>query len=43
LVAEHGPYAGRARLVRRESSGAPWQQYGFQFVERTMEWVLQSS
>jgi DNA-binding response OmpR family regulator len=43
LVAEHGPYAGRARVVRRESSGAPWQQYGFQFVERTTEWVLQSS
>jgi DNA-binding response OmpR family regulator len=43
LAGEQERYAGRARVVRRESSGAPWQQYGFQFVERTMEWVLQPS
>lgn len=34
-------FAGRARVVRREATGTPWQQYGFQFVERTPEWVLQ--
>jgi DNA-binding response OmpR family regulator len=35
-----GRYAGRARVVRRESPGTPWQKYGFQFLERTNEWVL---
>jgi DNA-binding response OmpR family regulator len=34
-------HAGKARVVRREAPGAPWQQYGFEFVERTSEWVLQ--
>jgi DNA-binding response OmpR family regulator len=33
-------YAGRARVVRRESPSTPWQKYGFQFLERTNEWVL---
>jgi len=31
---------GRARVVRKEAPGAPWQRYGFQFIERTQEWVL---
>ena len=34
-------YAGTAKVVRRESPGAPWQRYGFQFEETTSEWVLQ--
>jgi hypothetical protein len=34
-------YVGRARVVRKESSGAPWQRYGFQFVEKTPAWPLQ--
>jgi DNA-binding response OmpR family regulator len=32
---------GKARVVRKEAPGAPWQRYGFQFVEKTLEWVLQ--
>jgi response regulator RpfG family c-di-GMP phosphodiesterase len=28
-------YVGRARVVRKESSGTPWQRYGFQFREKT--------
>jgi len=35
--------AGRARVARRESPGAPWQKYGFEFLEKTEEWVLQTS
>lgn len=35
--------AGKARVVRKEAPGAPWQRYGFQFVEKTREWVLQKS
>lgn len=35
-------YAGVAKVVRRESTGAPWQRYGFQFEETTSEWVLQA-
>lgn len=34
-------FAGRAKAVRCESRGAPWQRYGFQFLETTSEWVLQ--
>ena len=34
-------FAGKARVVRKEAPGAPWQRYGFQFVEKTLEWVLQ--
>lgn len=36
-------YVGRARVVRKEASGAPWQRYGFQFQEKTLEWVLQKA
>jgi response regulator RpfG family c-di-GMP phosphodiesterase len=35
--------AGTARVVRKEAPGAPWQRYGFQFVEKTREWVLHKS
>jgi CheY-like chemotaxis protein len=34
-------FVGKARVVRREAPGAPWQRYGFQFVEKNSEWVLQ--
>jgi DNA-binding response OmpR family regulator len=34
-------FVGRARVVRKESPMAAWQQYGFHFEERTGEWVLQ--
>jgi DNA-binding response OmpR family regulator len=34
-------YAGRARVVRKESSQLSWQRYGFQLVEKTTDWVLQ--
>ncbi len=34
-------FVGRARVVRKESSGTPWQRYGFQLKEKTQDWVLQ--
>lgn len=34
-------YAGRVRAVRQEAPNSPWQRYGFQFVERSPEWILQ--
>jgi DNA-binding response OmpR family regulator len=34
-------FAGRARVVRKESPMAAWQRYGFHFEEKTGEWVLQ--
>jgi DNA-binding response OmpR family regulator len=36
-------YVGRARVVRKESSGTPWRRYGFQFQEKTAAWPLQDS
>lgn len=36
-------HAGRAKVVRRESPGSPWQRYGFQFEQVTSNWVLQPS
>jgi DNA-binding response OmpR family regulator len=36
-------YVGRAAVVRKESSGTPWQRYGFQFLEKTLAWPLQES
>jgi CheY-like chemotaxis protein len=41
LSGEQDRYVGRALVVRRESPGAPWQRYGFQFQETTNDWVLQ--
>ena len=35
--------AGRARAVRTEARGTPWQRYGFQFIEATSEWVVAGS
>ena len=34
-------YVGKARVVRKEDAGAPWQKYGFEFVEKTEDWLLQ--
>ena len=34
-------FVGRVRPARIESPGTPWQRYGFQFVERSAEWILQ--
>lgn len=34
-------FVGKAHVVRKEAPGAPWQRYGFQFVEKNSEWVLQ--
>jgi DNA-binding response OmpR family regulator len=34
-------FAGRVRPVRIESPDTSWQRYGFQFVERSAEWILQ--
>lgn len=42
LSGREDQYVGRARAVRRESAGAPWQRYGFQFEEKpNMAWILQ--
>jgi hypothetical protein len=34
-------HAGRARVVRKESTGSAFNRFGFQFVETTSDWVLQ--
>lgn len=34
-------FVGRARAVRLEEADTPLQRCGFQFVERTSEWILQ--
>jgi DNA-binding response OmpR family regulator len=34
-------HAGRAQVVRKESTGTAWNRYGFQFDETTSDWVLQ--
>lgn len=41
LAGDPDRFAGRARVVRQEAPGAPWQRYGFEFTERATEWVLQ--
>jgi CheY-like chemotaxis protein len=38
----HERCAGRARVVRKDSAGSPWQRYGLQFIETTSDWVLQA-
>jgi DNA-binding response OmpR family regulator len=35
-------YAGRARVVRKEASGA-WRRYGFRFEGKTAAWPLQEN
>jgi putative two-component system response regulator len=34
-------YVGKVRAARIEAPDAPWQRYGFEFVERSREWILQ--
>jgi DNA-binding response OmpR family regulator len=41
LVSEGERRVGRARLARKEKFVGPWQRYGFQFEEKTPEWVIQ--
>jgi DNA-binding response OmpR family regulator len=43
VVASGERFAGRARAVRIESRGAPWQRYGFQFSETTNDWILRAT
>jgi DNA-binding response OmpR family regulator len=33
-------YVGKVRPARIEGLETPWQRYGFQFVERSREWIL---
>jgi hypothetical protein len=33
---------GLARPARKEAPDTPWQRYGFQFTERTSEWIFQA-
>jgi response regulator RpfG family c-di-GMP phosphodiesterase len=39
--AEQDRYVGKVRPVWVEAPEAAWQRYGFQFVERSREWILQ--
>ena len=41
LVSEGERRVGRARVARKEKFVGPWQRYGFQFEEKTNEWVVQ--
>jgi two-component system response regulator MprA len=43
LISGGEHYAGRARVVRKESSVAPWRRYGFQFEGKRLAWPLQES
>jgi len=41
LSGQEERYAGKARVTRKEASSAPRQNYGFQFIEKTEDWLLQ--
>ncbi len=41
LAGQEDRYIGKAKVVRKETSGAPWQKYGFQFIEKNEDWLLQ--
>jgi response regulator RpfG family c-di-GMP phosphodiesterase len=41
LGAGQEQYAGKVRPVRCENRNSPLQKYGFHFVEKTPEWILQ--
>ncbi len=41
LVSEGERRVGCARLAHKEKFVGPWQRYGFQFEEKTHEWVVQ--
>lgn len=40
LAGEKDRLIGKARVVRQESAGAPWQRYGFHFDVPPSGWVL---
>lgn len=40
LLGQDERYVGKARVVRKEVSTSPWQKYGFQFVEKTEDWLF---
>lgn len=39
----HERLAGRARAMRKDAPGTPWQRYGFEFFETTSDWLLQDT
>ena len=41
LVSEGERRVGRARVARKEKFVGTWQRYGFQFEEKTSDWVVQ--
>lgn len=41
LAAGNERFAGRARVVRKDTAMAPLDRYGFQLEEKTGDWVLQ--
>ncbi|MCL4522354.1 MAG: response regulator [Acidobacteria bacterium] len=41
LCAKSERYAGRARVVRTEWRDTPRQRYGFQFIEKPSDWILE--
>ncbi|HSS96853.1 MAG TPA: response regulator [Terriglobales bacterium] len=41
LVSDSERRVGKARVARKEKFVGPWQRYGFQFEEKTTEWVVQ--
>ncbi len=43
VVGDTERLAGKAKTIRVEAQGAPWQRYGFQLVEITSDWPLQAS
>jgi CheY-like chemotaxis protein len=43
LVTDTERYVGTAKPVRIESRGAPWQRYGFQFIETNDDWILRAT
>jgi DNA-binding response OmpR family regulator len=43
LVQGTARYVGRASVVRKDLGGANGQRYGFQFDEKTPEWILHES
>jgi DNA-binding response OmpR family regulator len=36
-----GQFVGKARVVRCEANNTPYPRYGFQFVEKEADWILQ--
>lgn len=40
LRGEKEKFVGRARVMRQEWAGMPWQRYGFRFVQKPQHWIL---